>query len=95
MRHWVGDDQSANRSVLVSQNRQPEPFGRRARFVCRCADVGFDQFPSGRQVVKAVHPGDAQVGRIRSNGEHIQTEACQRLVAVLREKRKRRNGTDG
>lgn len=84
MRHWVGDDQSANRSVLVSRNR-----------VCRCADVGFDQFPSGRQVVKAVHPGNAQVGRVRSNGEHIQTEACQRLVAVLREKRKRRNGTDG
>jgi len=68
---------------------------RSVRSLCRGSDVGPEQLPARRQVREAVHVGNAEVGRVGADGEHIQTEARERLVAVLREKRKRGNGTDG
>lgn len=40
----------------------------------RGVDVGLEQFPTWCKVLEIVHVGNAQVGRVGADGQHIQTK---------------------
>lgn len=62
--------------------------------IVRCNHPGPESVPERGQVLQAVHSEHAQDRWQCPDGEHLQAEESQGLVALLRQEGKRRNGTN-
>lgn len=56
---------------------------------------GSEPLSTGRQELQALHPEHAADGRIGAHGQHLQAEARQGVVAVLRQEGERGDGAHG